>query len=57
LAALPHAERQAVTLAYYGALTHTEIAERLGVPRDTVTRHIRLGMNKLRLALDPDPGS
>jgi RNA polymerase sigma-70 factor (ECF subfamily) len=49
LAALPEEQREAITLAYYGELTHTEIAERLGIPFGTVKGPIRLGLNKLRL--------
>ena len=53
LAALPEEQREAITLAYYGALTHTEIAERLDIPFGTVKGRIRLGLNKLRLDLAP----
>jgi RNA polymerase sigma-70 factor, ECF subfamily len=52
LAALPDEQREAITLAYYGGLSHTEIAERLRVPFGTVKGRTRLGMNKLRLALE-----
>lgn len=52
LAALPEPQREAITLAYYGELTHTEIAERLGLPAGTVKGRIRLGMDKLRLAFE-----
>jgi RNA polymerase sigma-70 factor (ECF subfamily) len=54
LAALPDEQREAITLAYYGELTHTEIAERLGIPFGTVKGRIRLGLNKLRLDFAPD---
>jgi len=53
LAALPDTQREAITLAYYGGLTHTEIAEQLGVPVETVKGRMRLGMAKLRVAFDP----
>jgi len=53
LAALPEEQREAITLAYYGALTHTDIAERLDIPFGTVKGRIRLGLNKLRLDFAP----
>lgn len=53
LDALPDAEREAITLAYYGELTHIEIAERLGLPCATVKGRIRHGMSRLRLDFDP----
>ena len=53
LAALPEAQREAITLAYYGGLSHSEIAKRLDVPAGTVKGRMRLGMNKLRAALEP----
>ncbi len=52
LRALPPAQREAITLAYYGGMTHDEIAERLGVPSGTVKGRMRLGVEKLRHAFD-----
>ncbi len=51
LAALPAEQRQAVELAYFGGLSHTEIAERLGDPLGTVKTRIRLAMHKLHGSL------
>lgn len=51
LAELPEAQRQALELAYYEGLSHTEIAARLNRPVGTIKTRIKLGMNKLRAAL------
>ncbi len=48
LAGLPDAQQDVITLAFYGELTHTEIAERLELPPGTVKGRIRLGLHKLR---------
>jgi RNA polymerase sigma-70 factor (ECF subfamily) len=52
LTRLPDAQREVITLAFYGELTHTEIATALGLPAGTVKGHIRLGLHRLREAID-----
>jgi RNA polymerase sigma-70 factor (ECF subfamily) len=48
LVQLPDAQREVITLAYYGQLSHIEIATRLGVPPGTVKGRMRLGLERLR---------
>jgi RNA polymerase sigma-70 factor, ECF subfamily len=48
LAALPEAQRQTLELAYFGGLTHVEIALKTGVPLGTVKGRMRMGLEKLR---------
>ena len=52
LAMLPEAQQEVITLAYYGELSHTEIATHLGLPAGTVKGRMRLGLQKLRDTLD-----
>ena len=51
LGELPENQRALVELAYYEGLTHTEIAERTGVPLGTVKTRLRTAMMALRMAL------
>ena len=48
MATLPPEQRQVVVLAYYSGLTHTEIAQRIGIPLGTVKGRMRLALDKLR---------
>jgi RNA polymerase sigma-70 factor (ECF subfamily) len=41
-------QREVITLAYYGQLSHSEIATQLGLPSGTVKGRMRLGLQKLR---------
>ncbi|MGH7258156.1 MAG: sigma-70 family RNA polymerase sigma factor [Nitrospiraceae bacterium] len=51
LADLPAAQQQALEMAYYQGLSHTEIAAKLNQPLGTVKTRIKLAMAKLRMTL------
>ena len=48
LALLPEAQAEVIALAFFGELTHTEIAEQLALPEGTVKGRMRLGLERLR---------
>ena len=49
LKGLPLAQREVIALAFFGGLTHYEIAEHLGIPPGTVKGRMRLGLAKMRV--------
>jgi RNA polymerase sigma-70 factor (ECF subfamily) len=52
LGALPIEQRHAIELAYFGGLSHSEIARKLGVPVGTIKGRLRIGLQKMRALLD-----
>jgi RNA polymerase sigma-70 factor (ECF subfamily) len=51
VASLPEDQQQAIAMAFFGAMTHQEIADALKEPLGTVKARIRRGMLKLRDSL------
>jgi RNA polymerase sigma-70 factor (ECF subfamily) len=54
LAQLPAEQKQALTLAYFGGYTQSQIAELLAQPLGTVKTRLRLAMQKLREILNEE---
>lgn len=52
LSTLPSEQREAIELGFFGGVTHEEIAKRTGIPLGTIKTRIRMGLKKLRAALN-----
>jgi RNA polymerase sigma-70 factor (ECF subfamily) len=52
MAELNAAQRQALALAYYRGMVHTEIAEALNAPLGTAKAWVRRGLDKLKACLE-----
>jgi RNA polymerase sigma-70 factor (ECF subfamily) len=48
---LPRDQQDSILLAYFGGLTHDEIARKLGLPLGTVKGRLRMGLQKMRTYL------
>ncbi|MFQ6546724.1 sigma-70 family RNA polymerase sigma factor [Aestuariibius sp. 2305UL40-4] len=51
IAALPAKQRDLIERAYYGDLSHSEIAAETGLPLGTIKSRIRLALDRLRHAM------
>jgi len=51
IAALPEKQRLLIEKAYFGDLSHSEIAEQTGLPLGTIKSRIRLALDRLRHAM------
>ena len=51
LSELPDAQRQLIERAYFGDMSHSQIAEETGLPLGTIKSRIRLALDRLRHAM------
>ena len=56
VAQLPPKQRDLVERAFYGDLSHSEIALETGLPLGTIKSRIRLAIDRLRNAMQAEPG-
>ena len=52
LGLMPSEQRQALELAYFEGVSHSEISERTGEPLGTIKTRIRAGLQALRKAFE-----
>ena len=57
LVALPAPQRTLIERAFYGELSHSEIAAETGLPLGTIKSRIRLALEKLRRRMNEGPGT
>jgi len=57
LSDLPDEQSRVIELAYFGGFTHSEIADVLEAPLGTVKGRMRLGLEKMRVALESESRS
>ena len=55
MAELPEKQRVMIQRAYYGDLSHSEIAAETGLPLGTIKSRIRLALDRMRLKLSEEP--
>jgi RNA polymerase sigma-70 factor, ECF subfamily len=52
---LPETQAEVIVLAFYGELSHSEIAAQLDLPAGAIKGRMRLGLEKLRREMRSDP--